>query len=133
LQAAILVYGRALIEFYLGGKYATDISAQSHLGINVQAHKSLKFLKRVQPAMHVHLAHITEYRDRRHPERGKKPRPNWNSKIPTIVDHIVKLLEAAVGQKPAPKCHAALTQLLTSTLARRADSRYRWPRIRARG
>jgi hypothetical protein len=129
LQAAILVYGRALIEFYVGGKYSTNIGAKSHFAIDVLSHPDLKHLKAARMGMHVHLTHITEYRDPSNPERAKKPRPDWNAEIPDIVDRLVNLLKSAVDQRPPPKCHAGFTQLLTSTMTRRTNPRYEWPKI----
>lgn len=130
LQAAILVYGRALIEFYASrGSHQTDIGAQSHFDINVTGHQDFEHLQNILPGMHVHLAHITEYRDPSYPEREKKPRPDWNAEIPDIVNRLMKLLESAVDQEPPPKCHAAFRDLLAATVARRSNPRYEWPKI----
>lgn len=130
LDAAILIYGRALIEFYSGGKQNTDIGAKHHFDIDLGKDKDLEYLrKKILPGMNVHLAHITEYRHPSYPGRATKPRPNWNTEIPGIVDRLVNLLKRAVEQEPPPKCQAAFKELLTATKARRTDSSHDWKPI----
>lgn len=130
LNAAILVYGCALIEFYRGGGENTDINAKKHFGIHLGKDRDLKYLKdKILPGMNAHFAHITEYRHPSHPKRATKPRPDWNTEISDIVDRLVNLLKRAVEQKPPPKCQTAFRKLLTATKTRRTDPSYEWKPI----
>ncbi len=126
-QASALVYGRGLILFYgPAGKKPTDINARD-FGIRVgKRDPDLRWLlKTVLPSIDKHLAHLTEFRDDQHPERGENDRLEWTSEIPRIADALARILDTVAKSsiEDAPK----FALLHDAVVHRRADRSYRWP------
>jgi hypothetical protein len=138
VQASALIYARGLIEFYRRASTETgastkadDIGAKSHFGVIIDNDdQDLKYLIEVKDSIDKHLAHLTEFRDPRHPGRTVHQRLEWNDEIPKIVEALVRLL-GKVTKDAKVSCLAEFTRLVDAVQARRSNRASSWPDLSA--